>query len=149
GMIVLEQATGGHCFANINEKAFQIHVVTRGVEVPAGLDPPIRLLLRGLLARDPAKRWSWPQVRSWLADEPVEAPPEEPGREEPKGPTITLLGRAYTRPETFALAAAEAQNWDVGRDLTLRGAVATWLEDCAAARNVIAQFRRVVSDEHL
>ena len=34
GMIVLEQATAGACFAGVNEKAFLIHVVTRGVDLP-------------------------------------------------------------------------------------------------------------------
>jgi serine/threonine protein kinase len=64
GMIVLEQATAGACFEGVNEKAFLIHVVTRGVELPADLEPELRPLLRGLLSRDPLKRWCWPQVRS-------------------------------------------------------------------------------------
>src|SRR3954465_2167920 len=62
GMIMLEQATAGACFAGVHEKAFLIHVVTRGVELPGDLEPELRPLLRGLLARDPLKRWCWPQV---------------------------------------------------------------------------------------
>jgi hypothetical protein len=150
GMILLEQATAGACFEGGNEKAFLIHVVTRGVEVPADMDPGVRLLLRGLLARDPQKRWGWPQVRSWLAGEAVDAPAEPGmGQAEPQGPTIELAGRRFGRPELFALGAADAQAWDAARDLTLRGAVVTWLEDLGADQSVVASFRRVVSDERL
>jgi hypothetical protein len=150
GMILLEQATGGACFTGVDDRAFQIHVVTRGVDVPAELEPSLRLLLRGLLARDPLKRWSWPQVQAWLAGEPVEAP--EDGTASPvetAGPTLTLQRRAFSRPELFALAAAEAQNWEEARDLTLRGAVSTWLEERGVDPKVRAQVRRLASDETL
>jgi primosomal replication protein N'' len=150
GMIMLEQATAGACFAGVNEKAFLIHMVTRGVDLQTDLQPELRPLLRGLLARDPLKRWHWPQVRSWLAGETVEAPAEpDVGPGEPHGPTVALAGRNFTRPELFALAAADAQNWDAARDLTLRGAVATWLEDRNTDRSIVASFRRLVSDERL
>jgi primosomal replication protein N'' len=150
GMIVLEQATAGACFAGVNEKAFLIHVVTRGIDLPTDLHPELRPLLRGLLTRDPLKRWCWPQVRSWLAGETIETPAEsalEAG--EPSGPTIALAGRDFRRPELFALAAAEAQNWDAARELTLRGAVTTWLEDCHTDPSIVSTFRRLVSDERL
>jgi primosomal replication protein N'' len=149
GMILLEQATAGACFEGVNEKAFLIHVVTRGVELPTDFEPELRPLLRGLLARDPLKRWCWPQVRSWLAGESVEAPIETDFRQEASGPTIELAGRTFARPELFALAAADAQHWDAARELVLRGAVATWLEDRKTDRSIIASFRRLVSDERL
>jgi hypothetical protein len=137
GMIVLEQATAGSCFSGVNEKAFQIHVITRGIELPDNLDPTVSLLLRGLLARDPVKRWSWPQVQAWLVGEPVDAP------------TIELRGKTYTRPENFALAAAVAQNWQDARELMLHGAVATWLEERNTDPKITAQVRRLTSDEKL
>ena len=150
GMIVLEQASAGACFEGVNEKAFLIHLVTRGVELPTDLEPELRPLLRGLLTRDPLKRWCWPQVRSWLAGKSVEAPIETDfGQGEAPGPTIELAGRTFARPELFALAAADARHWDAARELVLRGAVATWLEDRNTDRSVVASFRRLVSDERL
>lgn len=150
GMIVLEQVTSGACFSGINEKAFHLHVVTRGVEIPSELEPGIRLLLRGLLARDPLIRWSWPQVRAWLAGEPVEAPPESAmPQEDQAGRQITLGGKSFQRPEFFALAAAEARNWEEGRNLTLKGAVATWLEERGSDPKLTARIRRISTDEHL
>ena len=67
GMIILQLLTNGSCFDGINEKAFRIHVVTRGISLPKGIDPSSQLLLRGLLARDPDQRWQWAQVQSWLS----------------------------------------------------------------------------------
>ena len=59
GMIILQLLTNGSCFEGIHEKAFRIHIVTRGISLPKGIDPAIHLLLRGLLARDPDQRWQW------------------------------------------------------------------------------------------
>ena len=150
GMIVLEQVTSGACFSDINQKAFQIHVVTRGVDIPPDLAAPVRLLLRGLLARDPLKRWSWPQVRAWLSGEPVEAPEDGASTNDAqRGPQIKLGDRIFHRPDVFALAAAESQNWEVGRDLTLKGAVATWLDERGSDQKMAARIRQLASDENL
>lgn len=89
GMIVLEQATAGRCFEGVDDQAFRLHVVTRGVPLPENLDPTIRLLLRGLLAQDPLQRWSAAEVRAWLAGEPVEPPALPTSDTEPVGPVFT------------------------------------------------------------
>lgn len=150
GMIVLEQVTSGACFTGIHEKAFQLHVVTRGVEIPSDLEPEVRILLRGLLARDPLQRWTWPQVRAWLAGDPVDAPPDAAVSQEAQvGQHITLGGKSFHRPEFFALAAAEGRNWEEGRDLTLKGAVATWLEERGFDTKLTARIRRISNDEQL
>jgi hypothetical protein len=148
GVIALEQLTAGKCFENVNDQAFRLHVVTRGIAIPGDLDPNARLLLRGLLARDPLERWSAGQVQKWLIGEPVEAPAEASGETE-FGPTIQLGGRSFSSPESFALAAAEAANWDAAKDLTLRGSVATWLEARKHDRQVIAWVRRTSADDAL
>jgi primosomal replication protein N'' len=148
GMVVLECATRGACFDGVNDQAFLIHVVTRGMELPPDLSPETLLLLRGLLARDPLVRWSWPQVRAWLSGEPLEAPAGTgPGADD--GPPITLAGRDYRHPESFAIAAAEAANWAEARSLTLRGGLARWLEERNGKPQVIAEVRRIVADDEL
>ena len=148
GMVVLECATRGACFEGVNDQAFLIHVVTRGMDLPPDLPPDISLLLRGLLARDPLVRWSWPQVRAWLNGELVEAPDGlRPDLED--GTPITLAGREYRNPETYALAAAEAANWDEAHNLILRGALARWLEERGSGRRVVAEVRQVVADHDL
>jgi len=147
GMILLEQATEGRCFLDVNDQAFRLHVVTRGISLPDALPSDLRLLLRGLLARDPLSRWSSTEVRAWLAGEPFEAPPEYRGDgEEADGTPIMLAGQRYTRPAAFALAAAEAVHWEEGRDLVLRGSVATWLDANQAGGQRAAELRRVTAD---
>jgi primosomal replication protein N'' len=130
GMLLLERLTGGACFEGVNEQAFLIHVLTNGVPVPKGLDPSLDLLLRGLLALDRLKRWQWNEVRAWLAGEPAEAPARENDTSETQtGASISLSGKTYRTPASFALAAAEAANWDEARNALLRGAVAAWAHE--------------------
>ena len=108
---------------------------------------PICVLFRGS-ARDPLRRWSAAQVRSWLAREVVDAPEEVgAGEGQVSGPSIRLGDRSFTNPKSFALAAAEAANWDLARDLTLRGAVATWLDERMTDPKVIARVRRLSADK--
>ncbi|MGG5819353.1 AAA domain-containing protein [Falsiroseomonas sp. HW251] len=149
GMIVLECATRGACFDGVNDQAFLLHVVTRGMELPNDLDPEVRVLLRGLLARDPLIRWSWPQVRAWLAGEPVEAPPEAASGPAQTGSPIVLAGREHRNPAAFALAAAEAANWTEARNLVLRGVLAHWLSENGADPQITAEVRRITSDDDL
>lgn len=151
GMILLELATHGEIFSGANDRAFQLHIVTRGVEIPASVDGRTRGLLRGLLTRDPQKRWGWRQVSSWLSGADVGTPEEEEAASSAKspGPAIALAGRQYHRPEDFALAAAESATWDAARELTLRGAVATWLDSGPGDKRIAAEVRRLATDEGL
>ena len=154
GMILLERVTHNQCFADVNEKAFMIHVVTRGVSVPSDVDPSLSQLLRGLLTRDPVKRWQWPQVRRWLAGEEVDVASETVVEDHgDTGPAIELAGRGYSRPANFALAAAEPENWEAAKNMFLRGVVGTWLEEAGADNTTIAEVRRaqgfdLVAEDH-
>jgi primosomal replication protein N'' len=144
GMLLLERLTGGACFEGVNEQAFLIHIVTNGVSVPQSLEPSLDLLLRGLLARDRRERWQWNEARAWLAGEAVQAPaglavPPEP----PTGAGIPLSGRTYRTPASFALAAAEAANWDEARDALLRGAIVTWAQEAGFDPMLLAGLRQV------
>jgi len=148
GMIVLEQATAGGCFQGVNEQAFRLHVVTRGIDIPSGLDADVRVLLRGLLARDPIKRWAAPQLFAWLKGEPVSTE-DLPERPVESGPAIILNERSYTSPDLFSLAAAEFGNWEAARDLAMRGVVATWLSERKIDSRTVAEVRRLLSEENL
>jgi primosomal replication protein N'' len=149
GMLVLEQATQGQCFTGVDDLAFRLHVVTRGVSLPDNISGEIRVLLRGLLARDPLRRWGADEVRRWLAGETVAAAEEVASAEQAGGPPITLGSRTFTRPDLFALAAAEKGCWEEARDLVLRGSVATWLAARGDDQRRQADVRRLTSDESL
>ncbi|MBS0637646.1 MAG: protein kinase, partial [Verrucomicrobia bacterium] len=149
GMVILELITKGACFEEINEKAFKIHVVTRGISLPKGIDPSIHLLLRGLLASDTDQRWQWNQVQRWLAGELVEAPQDNRVEENSNGPALDFKDLSYTCPKTYALIAAEAANWEQAKDFFLRGVIATWLEDRQADPKTIAGIRLAASIDSL
>lgn len=144
GMLLLERLTAGACFEGVNEQAFLIHVLTNGVPIPNGLDPSLDLLLRGLLARDRRERWQWKEVRAWLAGEAVQAPAGTAAvQEPPSGAAILLAGKTYRTAASFALAAAEAPNWDEARDVMLRGAVASWSQEAGFDPKLQSGLRQI------
>ncbi|HRD95343.1 MAG TPA: AAA domain-containing protein [Rubrivivax sp.] len=144
GMVLLEQVTKGACFEGINEHAYLIHVLANGVALPTELDASLDLLFRGLLARDRHQRWQWEQVQAWLAGEPVTAPARTPHSvEKTAGAAIGLGGRTYYQPALFALAAAEQPNWDPARELLVRGAIVTWVQDLKAPPRLLTGLRQV------
>ena len=150
GMILLERVTSGACFQGINEQAFLIHVLTNGVPLPENLNANIELLLRGLLARDRRRRWQWKDVQAWLAGEPVAAPEAAARPEDVDGrAAISLAGKQHRSPGSFALAAAEAANWDAAKDLLLRGAVATWASEAGFEPRIPSALRQFARAEGL
>ena len=143
GVILLEHLSRGDCFAQINDQAFLLSTVTRGITVPPGLNPRLDNVLRGLLARDPSARWQWPQLNRWLEGETVNAPAGgTAAAERHSSQGLTLGGHSYFRADEFALAAAEHANWEEGRALGQRGAITTWAEQSRLDPSVVAALRR-------
>jgi hypothetical protein len=149
GMILLEQVTRGGCFEGVNEQAFLIHVLTNGAPIPEGIEPRLELLLRGLLARDRRERWSWDQVRRWLDGETLTAPASAGGQATTAsgGPAISLAGRSYASPSSFALAAADPAAWDEARDKLLKGAVLTWAQEAGMDARILSGLRQMAALE--
>ncbi|MCW8444196.1 AAA domain-containing protein [Fluoribacter gormanii] len=140
GIVLLDLITKGRFTQNINEKAFCIHIITRGISLPDDIEPNIKKLLQGLLIRDPDKRWQWPEVKRWLKGEYVEVFSEVVDEEKP-GLNFEFKEKIYTCPKLLALSAAEEQNWDEAKDVFMRGAIATWLESCQLDSKVTAGIR--------
>ncbi|WP_417785371.1 protein kinase domain-containing protein [Tenacibaculum sp.] len=150
GMIVLEQITKGTFFEGINNKAFMIHLVTRGVQIPEGIDERMLLLLKGLLCRDPLKRWHWEHVEKWLNKEYV-APPIEAsiGVDQKNEKTIQLGDTSYTNVSYFALAAAEENNWEDGLALFTSGEISNWVKEILGEGKIVATVRNLRSKEDI
>ena len=84
-----------------------------------------------------------------MAGEAVSAP-EGPRPADAEGrASIALGGKQYRSAGSFALAAAEAANWDEAKGLLLRGAVATWATEAGFEAKVPAALRQFVRVEEL
>lgn len=150
GVILLEMITQGRSFEGVNDRAFRLHLVTRGLRVPDDVSDQWRELLMGLLTRDPNRRWRWPQVERWLQGE--RGIPHGYGTETgagSAGPAFTLGDAVFTSHEAFALAAADPERWEAASEALKRGAIATWLEARRLDAQLLAQIRRIAGDEHL
>src|SRR5262245_18918439 len=108
-MIVRELATGRPPFPGLSETAVVDHLATRPIDNDDMDDPRLRLLCRGLLTRDPRRRWDGAQVAEWL-DGGSPAVAAEPARH--TWPGLPFAGRRYT--DRAALARALVADWDTG-----------------------------------
>ncbi|MCP2336653.1 protein kinase domain-containing protein [Actinomadura rupiterrae] len=104
GMVVREMATGRPPFLGLSETAVVDHLATRPMPVDDVADPRLRLLVRGLLTRDPRRRWTFEQVSAWLDGEAPEV------AEEVGGPGLPFDGRRFT--DRKELARALVERWD-------------------------------------
>jgi eukaryotic-like serine/threonine-protein kinase len=104
GMIVLELATDRRAFEDMTEIAVTHHLLTRPIDTSGVTEPRIRLLCRGLLTRDPRRRWAAEQVTAWLSGE---SPAVAEEADVPRAGELTGLafrGKTYTDRRALALA---------------------------------------------
>jgi len=110
-------------------------VLTKPAPIPENLDAGQKELLRGLLTRDPARRWGYEQVARWLSGERnipqhfETAPAAQTQSGKGSLTPVTFMGALYRNPTD--LAAAFLKNelaWEKGKAFLLRGYVRQWLE---------------------
>lgn len=113
GMIVRELLTGRPPFLGMSETAVVDHLATRPIDNDDLADPRLRLLCRGLLTRDPRRRWGADEVTAWrggtsppITDDLPAAPATV------AGPGLPFNGRRFG--DRGDLARALVENWDAG-----------------------------------
>lgn len=141
GMIVLEAAGGRHPFDGLTEQVMNHQLATRPIDVRGVYDDELRLLCRGLLLRDPKRRWGGDEVARWLAgDATLGVADDAEG-------TATVV-RPYRFGKTEATTGAElamalARHWDAARRDLARGQVARWLEQELHDYNLVRALRDI------
>lgn len=125
GMMLLEAASGRHPFEGLSEQVINHHLATRPVDITGVADEDLARLCRGLLLRDPSRRWGAPEVERWLAGDPTLALPVETG---------AATVRPYHVGEHEArsgeeLALALAAHWSEGVQDLKRGLIRDWLKE--------------------
>ncbi|HEX2827276.1 MAG TPA: protein kinase [Burkholderiales bacterium] len=124
GMIALEAATGRHPFDGLTEHIMNHHLATRPIDVRGVYDDRLRLLCRGLLLRDPRRRWGAEEVARWLADDPTLEVPDDAGAS-----AVRPYRMGATECTTAAeLALAAVKNWEAARKDLARGQFTNWIE---------------------
>lgn len=141
GMIALEAASGRHPFDGLTEQVMNHQLATRPIDVRGVYDDDLRMLCRGLLLRDPKKRWGRDEVARWLEGDRTLAVAEDA-----EGAATSV--RAYRIGKTEAttagdLALALAKHWDAARRDMQRGQVARWLEQELHDYNLLRTLRDI------
>jgi hypothetical protein len=147
GMIVLEAASGRHPFDGLTEQVMNHYLATRPIDVRGVYDDELRLLCRGLLLRDPKRRWGGDEVARWLAGDATLTIPD--GAE-----GVASVVRPYRIGKSEATSGAElgvalARHWNEGcRDLK-RGQIARWLENDLHDHNLLRVLRDILDRKGL
>jgi hypothetical protein len=125
GMIVLEAASGRHPFDGLSEQVMNHQLATRPIDVRGVYDDALRVLCRGLLLRDPARRFGAAEVARWLAGDATLVAPDEREVSNVR-PYRFGTTEVTTAPE---LALALAKHWSEAKRDLARGHIARWLEN--------------------
>ena len=152
GVTTLEMLLGIHPMAGTTgDIAVNYQLVTRGIEVPENLKAHWQLLLRGLLTRDPRKRWDWKQVKDWLAGKRdiLEYYEKPGGKTTSFRPVKSYKLGEKEYPDPSALAIALAGDWDEGVKRLRRGSVANWIQKDVADHNLSNILADITEDKTL
>ncbi|MDD1728325.1 MAG: tetratricopeptide repeat protein [Methanospirillum sp.] len=131
GVIGLEIFTRKHPFEGVNHNIILATLSTKGIQVPSDVHPKVAILLKGLLTRNPKKRWGIREVSAWLAGRqniPVFFEIEQPvGREEIAPYSFRNEQYGGLTDLTYALI-SDPSAWKDARMHIGRGYLTRWLE---------------------
>lgn len=132
GIITLELLTSQSLFKNIDQKKIECELSTKGVKIPADIPQGYSHLLRGLLTRDPEKRWGELEVSRWLqGDTNIAEYYEYHDTPDPKQniKPIKFHGHQYYSLEDLVAAFIESpEAWDEAGTYLGRNYIRNWLE---------------------
>ena len=140
GMIVLEAALGRHPFDGVNEQIVNYHLATKPIDTREVFHDDLRKLCRGLLLRDPKRRWGPDEIARWLAaDASLPIPQED---------AVAVALRPYQVGDSqctnaVELAATLAKHWCMGCKDLARGSISTWVEDELHDHNLLRKVQDI------
>ena len=107
GIIVLE-LLDKNPFAGLNQTTIIHYLATKPIPIPNDLPQKYQILLKGLLTKDPHKRWGYNEVKLWLENrfsniyyEEIELPKYKFNNQEL---TLQELAQKFLKPQNFELA---------------------------------------------
>jgi tRNA A-37 threonylcarbamoyl transferase component Bud32 len=142
GMIVLEAATGRHPFEGLTEQVMNHHLATRPIDVTGIYDDDLRRLARGLLLRDPKRRFGDDEVTRWLQGDPSLRAVDDVVEAGTAATPYMLDQRQCNTVDE--LARALAAEWDIGKRDLARGQVGRWIENELHDHNLARKLRDIL-----
>jgi len=142
GMIVLEALTGRHPFEGLTEQVMNHHLATRPIDVSGVYDDDLRRLARGLLLRDPKRRFGDDEVARWLQGDPALHATDDVVDSVSAATPYRIEHSECTTVEE--LARALARHWDSGKRDLVRGQIGRWIEGELHDHNLARKLRDVV-----
>ena len=125
GLIILEALTGRHPFDALSDIAIAWQLTTANVDTSGIANARWRLLCRGLLTRDPQKRWTAEAISTWLsggAPPVVDDVPIRPAQKPYKFSKVDCFS-------TAELALELGRHWELGERHLARGLILPWLRE--------------------
>jgi serine/threonine protein kinase len=129
GMIILD-LVDRNPLKGLNMQNIMYQLTVKNVPIPEYLDEDIKILLKGLLTRNPSKRWGYEQVKKWLygvRDIPVYYE-NEVDKDVIKKP-YKFADKDYFSLKDIAEAFLEKyENFELAEKHIARGEIIKWLE---------------------
>jgi serine/threonine protein kinase len=124
GMTVLEAALGSHPFAGLSEAVILHRLLTRSIDLSGINEPTLKILLRGLLQRDPKTRWGNGEIQRWLAGDQTLPVPVEERQAAPSGRAYQIGDDFCQTPEELGIALA--RHWQKALSDLNNGLLMNW-----------------------
>jgi|GEM_PF-1227890 len=130
GVIALEITLHRHPFEGMNHNVILATLSTRGIQIPADIPHKTAILLKGLLTRNPRRRWGYKEVSAWIAGRqniPVFYEVElSAGRDKDQ---YEFRGEQYANLQDLWYALiSDPESWDDAKRHIGRGYLNRWLE---------------------
>jgi len=130
GVIALEIIMHRHPFEGMNHNVILATLSTRGIQIPADIPHKTAILLKGLLTRNPRRRWGYKEVSAWIAGRqniPVFYEVElSAGRDKD---LYEFRGEQYANLQDLWYALiSDPESWDDAKRHIGRGYLNRWLE---------------------
>jgi serine/threonine protein kinase len=135
GMILLELLLGRNLFDSLDDQSIIKIILAKSVPIPEHIAGNNKFLLRGLLTKDPEKRWGYSEVKRWFEkDEKIPVYDSESGaettRKVSKGYTVPFrfLNKEYFSIEEMIPAFLKSEEaWEAAKDHLKENNISQWL----------------------
>jgi len=127
GIIIYEVLLGCNPFNKISPSEIMYKITTKGIEIPEIIVGDHKMLLRGLLNKDPNNRWGYDQVQKWLEGE-IEDENFEENDEKYQKPYKFRKKEYFSLKDLAASFIESYESWEDSKLHMNEGYISDWLK---------------------